>query len=191
MLSFLTSFFTSMPPRVSRRVAVIGGGTGGVVAARFLKRAGHKPIIFEVGPQFGGVWADAPTNAVVYKNLQTNLPTVVMQSPDLDFEDGLPSYITKPQLGRYIERYAEAFGIAPLANFGAAVQRVTALDGTDEGWEVQWTTSEDGTTHTETFDAVIVANGHYEEPYAPSIPGEAQWLAGDRCPEQASNSNEA
>ena len=77
--------------RVSRRVAVIGGGSGGVVAARFLKKAGHEPVLFEAGETFGGVWADEPTNDVVYKHLQTNLPTVVMQSPDLDFAPGLPS----------------------------------------------------------------------------------------------------
>ena len=187
----LSSFFaaTAVPPtRVSRRVAVIGGGSGGVVAARFLKRAGHKPVIFESGTQFGGVWADSPTNPVVYKNLHTNLPTVVMQSPDLDFEPDLPSYITKPQLGRYIERYAEAFGVAPLANFGASVKRVTCLGkgdnagtaaGAEPQWEVQWRTAADGATHTETFDAVIVANGHYESPYVPSVPGDTEWLAGD------------
>ena len=44
----------------------------------------------EAGKSFGGVWADSPTNAVVYKNLQTNLPTVVMQSPDLDFDASCP-----------------------------------------------------------------------------------------------------
>ena len=86
--------------RVSRRVAVIGGGSGGVVTARFLKRAGHSPTLFEAGSTFGGVWADDPTNDVVYQGLQTNLPTVVMQSPDLDFEPGVPSYIDKRALGR-------------------------------------------------------------------------------------------
>ena len=29
----------------------------------------------------------------------------------------------------------------------------------------------------EQFDAVLVANGHYEEPYKPSLPGEGEWLA--------------
>ena len=106
-------------PRCSRRVAVIGGGSAGIVAARLLKRAGHRPELFESGAAFGGVWADAPTNQVVYKGLQTNLPTVVMQSPDLDFAPGLPSYVSKPQLGAYIARYAERFGVAPLTTFGS------------------------------------------------------------------------
>ena len=110
--------------RVSRRVAVVGGGSAGVAAARFLKQAGHKPNVFETGASFGGVWAERPTNSVVYKNLRTNLPKQVMQSPDLDFEAGLPSYIDKPQLGRDIERYAHEFAVAETAKFGAAVTSV-------------------------------------------------------------------
>ena len=168
-------FATVAATRISRRVAVIGGGSGGVVAARFLKRAGHKPTIFEAGEQFGGVWADAPTNDVVYKDLQTNLPTAVMQSPDLDFPAGLPSYIDKPMLGRYIAQYATTFGVAEDARFGTKVDSVEAAD---EAWRVRWS-ERDGATHTETYDAVIVANGHYEEPYAPPIPGDDEWLAAD------------
>ena len=172
--------------RVSRRVAVIGGGSGGVVAARFLKKAGHEPVLFEAGETFGGVWADEPTNDVVYKHLQTNLPTVVMQSPDLDFAPGVPSYITKAQLGGYITAYADAFGVAPMARFGARVTRVSPLGeadspasaaADDEGWRVEWTSG--GTEQAATFDAVVVANGHYEEPYEPSLPGEAEWLEAD------------
>lgn len=163
--------------RISRRVAVVGGGSAGVIAARFLKRAGHQPTVFEAGSSFGGVWADAPTNDVVYKNLQTNLPTVVMQSPDLDFPAGLPSYITKPQLGRYIESYADAFGVTPLARFGAQVSRVTPKVSGGEAWEVEWT-ERDGVTQEDTFDAVVVANGHYEAPYVPKLPGQDEWLSG-------------
>ena len=91
-VALLSTVASAMAPaRTSRRVAVVGGGSAGVIAARFLKRAGHRPEIFEAGTSFGGIWADDPTNDVVYKNLQTNLPTVVMQSPDLDFPPALPS----------------------------------------------------------------------------------------------------
>ena len=83
--------------RVSRRVAVVGGGSAGVAAARFLRQAGHRPNVFETGSSFGGVWAERPTNSVVYKNLRTNLPKQVMQSPDLDFPESLPSDLGVPR----------------------------------------------------------------------------------------------
>jgi thioredoxin reductase len=162
-------------PRISRSVAVIGGGSAGVVTARFLKRAGHRPTLFEAGAAFGGVWASKATNEVVYKNLQTNLPTVIMQSPDLDFPRGVPSYITKEQLGSYIEDYAQEFGIVPLANLNAKVTKVVPAE--DEQWKVEWTSG--GILHTDIFDAVVVANGHYEKPFRPTVPGEEEWLAAD------------
>ena len=163
--------------RISRRVAVIGGGSGGVVTARFLRRAGHRPLLFEAGSAFGGVWANSPTNTVVYKNLRTNLPTVVMQSPDLDFPSGLSSYITTPQLGSYIDEYARKFGVLPITKFGCAVTSVALQGGSGGRWRVQW--DDDGTARSELFDAVAVANGHYEAPYTPELPGQAEWLQAD------------
>lgn len=161
--------------RVSRRVAVVGGGSAGVTAARMLKQAGHRPNIFETGTSFGGVWASEPTNSVVYKNLRTNLPKQVMQSPDLDFPSSLPSYVDARALGDYIEAYAEKFNVD--ATFGARVLQVTPLP---EGrWFIEYETSKG--CATEEYDGVVVCNGHYEAPYAPDIPGQREWLKnGDR-----------
>ena len=105
--------------------------------------------------------ADEPTNDVVYKHLKTNLPTVVMQSPDLDFPPNLPSYVSKRQLGAYIADYAHTFGVGPLTRFGATVTRVAPAGEQRDEWEVEWTCG--GTAHADVFDAVVVANGHYDE----------------------------
>ena len=160
--------------RVSRRVAVVGGGSAGVAAARFLKQAGHKPNVFETGASFGGVWAEAPTNSVVYKNLRTNLPKQVMQSPDLDFPASLPSYVDGRALGDYISKYAEKFGVE--ATFGAKVLDVTPLP--DNRWQVKYETQQG--CSTDEYDAVVVCNGHYESPYVPHIPGQEAWLSEER-----------
>lgn len=42
------------PPRRKKRVAVIGGGPGGMRAALWLKQRGHTPVIFEKEGQLGG-----------------------------------------------------------------------------------------------------------------------------------------
>ena len=190
MLARVAFLSVASAMRVSRRVAVIGGGSAGVTTARFLERAGHAPVIFEAGASFGGVWADKPTNEVVYRGLQTNLPTVVMQSPDLDFAPGVPSYITKRMLGEYIEAYGSKYELRQCATFGAQVTRVAPVDaaagGDDDGassprprWVVDWTTRGAEEARSDVFDAVAVASGHYSAPYLPSLPGEAAWLAGD------------
>ena len=145
-----------------------------VALPRFLKQAGHKPNIFETGASFGGVWAEQPTNNVVYKNLRTNLPKQVMQSPDLDFPASLPSYVDGRALGDYISTYAEKFGVE--ATFGARVLDVTPL--ADDRWRVKYETQQG--CATDDYDAVVVCNGHYEAPYIPEIPGQEEWVNDER-----------
>ena len=168
--------------RISRRIAVIGGGCAGLTAARYLLRAGHHPVVFESGADLGGVWAKAPTNAVVYQNLQTNLPTCVMQSPSLDFPPGLPSYVTARDLGRYIEEYANHFGISQLVLRNAHVTAVAPVrdngSNNDEQWRVSWS-NDSGGWREELFDAITVATGHYNKPHRPEIPGQVKWLGAD------------
>ncbi|KAL1498714.1 hypothetical protein AB1Y20_014024 [Prymnesium parvum] len=175
----LSAAASAAPPRVSRRVAVIGGGSGGLAAARFLQRAGHRPVLFEAGASLGGVWAEAPTKDVVYQRLQTNLPTVVMQSPDLDFPAGTRSYVSKRELGAYIARYAAEFGGAAAARLGCVVTRVRLEGGggAEARWRVEWTCGEEACS--DVFDAVAVANGHYDKPYEPEVRGQREWLAAD------------
>lgn len=178
---------SSVPDGVSRKVAVIGGGPAGVVACRFLRDAGHKPTVFEAGDEVGGIWAPDATNKVAYRGLVTNIPTIAMQSFDLDFPPGLPSYIKARDLGEYIASYAEHFGLRPLIQFGARVTSVeqsphAGQDSADAGvsWRLSWSSGADQSS--DTFDAVVVAKGHYDEPYAPEIPGQAEWMAGEPSP---------
>ena len=79
----------------SKRVAIVGAGPAGLACARFLREKGHVPIVLEASSCVGGVWGREPINRVVYPSLRTNIPTCVMQSKDLPFEDGLPSFVDK------------------------------------------------------------------------------------------------
>ena len=45
----------------SCNVAVIGAGPGGLVAARELRREGHKAVVFERQAQVGGTWVYQPS----------------------------------------------------------------------------------------------------------------------------------
>eukprot|EP00435_Cladocopium_sp_Y103_P009160 s2825_g2.t1 len=164
--------------RRARKVAVVGGGPAGLAACRFLEKFGHQPTVFEISSEVGGIWAPEPANDVVYKGLVTNIPTMCMQSFDLDFPSGLNSYITAPQLGDYMIQYVDHFNLRRFFRFQTRVESV-ALDG--EAWRVtSRAVSTDEPLESESFDAVCVANGHYEFPYLPEIPGETAWLAAER-----------
>ncbi len=42
-------------PNTGHKIAIIGGGPAGLSCAYFLRRAGHRPVIFEAKPQLGGM----------------------------------------------------------------------------------------------------------------------------------------
>eukprot|EP00434_Breviolum_minutum_P013730 symbB.v1.2.012107.t1/scaffold828.1/size159251/7 len=164
-----------------RRVAVVGGGPAGLAACRMLEKFGHHPTVFETSSEVGGIWAPEPANDVVYRGLVTNIPTMCMQSFDLDFPSDT-SYVTGPQLGSYMIQYADHFNLRRFIRFGCHVDSVT-LESSD-AWMVTFHSVENGdvsnsTVSTEEFDAVCVANGHYEFPYLPEIPGQQAWLEAD------------
>eukprot|EP00746_Dinoflagellata_sp_MGD_P016225 gnl/MRDRNA2_/MRDRNA2_136504_c0_seq1.p1 gnl/MRDRNA2_/MRDRNA2_136504_c0~~gnl/MRDRNA2_/MRDRNA2_136504_c0_seq1.p1 ORF type:complete len:480 (+),score=61.95 gnl/MRDRNA2_/MRDRNA2_136504_c0_seq1:52-1491(+) len=169
----------------SRKVAVVGAGSAGLVACRFLRDYGHRPVVFEAASKVGGIWAPDPLNKVVYGNLRTNLPKNVMQSFDLDFPTELPSYIEASDLGDYLEKLADFFDLRSFLRLNSKVIKIRALCSTQQemhgqaSWEVCWEHS--GGTAKDIFDAVLVANGHYEFPYQPLIPGQNSWLEGAAC----------
>jgi len=159
---------------VSKSVAIIGGGSAGIATCRFLKDAGHRIRLLDAGSTFGGIWAPHPSNDVVYNNLTTNLPTVVMQSFDMDFSPKVPSYVSPSQLGEYLQSYAEFSGAEEHTELEATV---TSVSRRPQGWKVSW--EKGGQQHSEDFDCVAVANGHFNKPYMPKIPGQDEWLSGD------------
>lgn len=49
------AFMPEVKPATGKRVAVIGGGPGGLTAAYYLAKEGHKVVIFEAMPEMGGM----------------------------------------------------------------------------------------------------------------------------------------
>jgi len=49
------SYMPEIGEATNRRIAVIGGGPGGLSAAYFLRRLGHDVVIYEAMPEFGGM----------------------------------------------------------------------------------------------------------------------------------------
>lgn len=49
------SYLPSIKPATGKKIAIIGGGPGGLSAAYFLRREGHEVVIYEAMPEFGGM----------------------------------------------------------------------------------------------------------------------------------------
>ncbi|XP_041093415.1 flavin-containing monooxygenase FMO GS-OX-like 4 [Polyodon spathula] len=171
------------------RVAVIGAGAAGLCAARHVLARGGSfspPTVFELSERVGGTWVyeervgkdqrGRTVHSSMYRDLRTNIPKEVMAFPDFPFEKRLPSFVHHSEVRRYLEQYCQHYRLREHIQFGTSVESVKPV-ATEKGWRgLAWdvTTSDvTGTkdTTTERFDAVMVCNGHFFDPYIPPIPG--------------------
>ncbi|GLT34086.1 hypothetical protein SLA2020_086290 [Shorea laevis] len=188
---------TSPRPTKSRRVAVIGAGAAGLVAARELHREGHAVVVFERGNQVGGTWVYTPqvepdplgldpTRPIVvsslYSSLRTNLPRECMGFRDYPFivrqdEERDPRrFPGHRELLMYLKDFATEFGIEEMVRFETEVVKV-GMAGNGK-WKVRSKRSSDKINvgfDDEIYDAVVVCNGHYTEPRIAHIPGINLW----------------
>ncbi|KAK3654178.1 monooxygenase [Elasticomyces elasticus] len=109
----------------------------------------------------------------LYDRLETNIPRGLMGFSDLDWPEDCQLFPRHGAVLEYIERYAD--DIRHLIQFRTQVMDVSLTE--DEKWTVktQDVSHRDGEVKTETFDAVIVGNGHFNIPYMPQVRGIEEW----------------
>jgi thioredoxin reductase len=166
------------------KVAVVGAGAAGLVAARELLRAHHEVTVFEQSSRVGGIWVyqgesepdllgqtGPRLHASMYASLRTNLPRDLMAFFDFPFDasgggvDEWSRYPGHAQVLSYLEKFAETFDISRLIRFNTKVVKTVYTDQ----WKLTFDTFQGEVT--EKFDALTVCNGHYSEPRVPDVPG--------------------
>ncbi|CAN6460764.1 unnamed protein product [Victoria cruziana] len=179
----------------AKDVAVIGAGAAGLVAARELKREGHRVVVFERGDGIGGTWVYTsevdsgdllgrdPSRTVVhcslYKSLRTNLPRESMGFLDYPFTSGTSRdgrrFPSHEEVLAYLSDFARDFDLVKLIRFRTDVCHVSrAADGR---WLIRSrkVNGEEAVEVSEVFDAVVVCSGHNTEPRIAEIPGIDRW----------------
>ena len=165
------------------KVAVVGAGAAGLVAARELLRADHEVTVFEQSSRVGGIWvyqeASEPDplgqtgprlHASMYASLRTNLPRDLMAFFDFPFDasgggvDEWSRYPGHAQVLSYLEKFSETFDITRLIRFNTKVVKTVYTDQ----WKLTFDTFQGEVA--EKFDALTVCNGHYSEPRVPDVP---------------------
>jgi cation diffusion facilitator CzcD-associated flavoprotein CzcO len=126
-----------------------------------LIEVGVPAVCFERGSKVGGNWVFDNDNrqSRIYRSLRINTSRSRMQYSDFPMPAEYPHYAGHEQVARYFESYAETFRLKASVRFNCGVELIEK-DG--ERYRV---VSGDG---EETFDAVIVANGHHWDPAYPS-----------------------
>jgi hypothetical protein len=135
------------------RIAVIGAGPSGLVAAKHALEAGFEVALFEASDALGGQWHTTAPHSGVWPGMHTNTSRAMTAFSDFPAPAEHPLHPSAEQIRAYLHAYARAFGVDHRIRFHARVEEVRP------GWTV------DG----EPFDAVIVASGRFRKPRRPRV----------------------
>ncbi|KAF5207773.1 Flavin-containing monooxygenase fmo gs-ox-like [Thalictrum thalictroides] len=182
----------------SYKVAVIGAGAAGLVAARELRHEGHQVVVFERNNRIGGTWVYDPAtdsdplsvdpsrtivHSSLYDSLRTNLPREVMGFRDYPFvaKDGeqrdprrFPGH---REVLHYLEDFTSEFKLSELIRYETEVIHVELLKEEEEtgNWVVRSRRKDRNVEDYEVYNVVVVCNGHYTVPRVAEFPGSDVW----------------
>ncbi|KAJ5381460.1 uncharacterized protein N7496_003888 [Penicillium cataractarum] len=121
--------------------------------------------------------ADGSSGAVfvspLYDRLETNIPKELMRFSDQPFPRDAQLFPKHHTVKQYLEDYAEA--TKSHIHFETQVLDVKLSDPKLSTWDVTTKDLHKGQDTTQTYDAVVVASGHFTVPYLPDIPGIGNW----------------
>jgi cation diffusion facilitator CzcD-associated flavoprotein CzcO len=142
------------------RVAIVGGGFGGLGAAIRLKQAGIDDfLVFERAADIGGTWRDNS-----YPGCACDVPSHLYSYSFAPNPGWSRSFSTQPEIWAYLGACAERFGILPHLRLGHELRRAS-WDDERQHWRVETS----GGTWTAAF--LVAATGPLSEPRVPALPG--------------------
>lgn len=153
-------------------ICIIGAGSSGVTVAKHLQERGLAFDCFERGSEIGGMWRYENDNGAscCYQSLHIDTSRDNLGYSDFPIPKDRPDFLSHADFLRYLEDYADRFGLRDKVAFGVSVEGATPTD--DGGWRVRLSTGE-----TRAYRTVIVANGHLWDPRWPEFPGTFDGLA--------------
>ncbi|KKA26367.1 hypothetical protein TD95_001419 [Thielaviopsis punctulata] len=188
-----------MPRLAVNSVAVIGAGPCGLAAAKYLlaEKAFSRIQVFDQRPIAGGLWNYTPLSVLdagftiprtapstvldtlvaqpggpaqvvspVYDLLETNIPKDLMGYTDGGFPSNEALFPHHTRVAAYL--HSCAVPLQSVLRLQTQVRDVRKVGGV---WRVTIRDLVADKETTEEFDAVVVASGHYNDPYIPDIKG--------------------
>ena len=112
----------------------------------------------------------------MYDHLETNIPTFLMRFSDKPFPADSQLFPGREEVMRYLTEYAK--DVQHLIRFQSQVLDVRLLkSASQEHWVVKTKNLQSQHSSEAAYDAVVVANGHFNVPYVPDIEGITGWNA--------------
>jgi 4-hydroxyacetophenone monooxygenase len=151
-------------PEREFRVAVIGAGMSGLLAAYRLQAAGVRYVILEKDDDVGGTWWENQ-----YPGCRVDVPNHLYSYSFAQRDDWPEHYSTEPALLDYFRRCAHDLGIEPNIRFGTEVVAAEFCEKRG-GWQLT-VRPPDGAEEVVHADALISAVGQLNRPSLPDIAG--------------------
>lgn len=153
-----------LAPERPFRVAVIGAGMSGLVAAYRLRQAGLDVVVLEKNGDVGGTWLENS-----YPGCRVDVSNHFYSYSFAPRQDWPEHFSSQPVLQAYFRDVAERLQVRPLIRFDTEVSAMT-LDESDMTWSLQ-VRAEDGSEEQLEVNAVVSAVGQLNRPNLPDIPG--------------------
>ena len=115
----------------------------------------------------------------MYDLLETNIPHTLMAYTDQPFPSDIPLFPPHGVVRQYLHDYAR--DLEPMLSLQTqvlSVRRAAAAASPSSGargWEVRVLDLQTHQERTAPFDAVLIASGHYNDPFIPDIQGLAEF----------------
>lgn len=104
----------------------------------------------------------------LYDALHANIPASLMRYSDQTFPKESWIFPSRESIKQYLVDYAE--DVKSFIKFSFQVKQIThSLAGGRDQWTVEAKSTVDNERTCDTFDAVVMANGHYSVPFIPEI----------------------
>ncbi|XP_026200865.1 dimethylaniline monooxygenase [N-oxide-forming] 5-like [Anabas testudineus] len=157
---------------MTRRVAVVGGGSSGLACIKCCLDEGLEPVCFESSDDIGGLWRfkenPEPDRASIYHSVIINTSKEMMCFSDFPIPAHFPNFMHNSLIMDYFRMYADHFQLTKHIRFNTKVSQVKQRsDFSHSGqWDVE-TENKDGKKEKHIFDAVMICIGHHCHPNLP------------------------
>ncbi len=157
---------SDVAPGTDFRVAIVGAGMSGLLAAHRLQQAGIPFVVFDKNDEVGGTWYENSYPGCRVDNPNHNYSYSFAQRHDWPFH-----YSTQDVLLGYLRDCADVFGVREHIRFRTEVVSA-AWSEEDLRWTLRVRPAGDGSSEeTVVVDAVLSAVGQLNRPLMPDIPG--------------------
>ena len=159
--------------------AVIGGGPIGLTTLKNLREAGIAATCFEARDTIGGIWAydEHPETLTVLRSTVGNISKYKGCYTDFPPPDDAAVHMDGVATLRYLEGYADAFGLREYVELGVRVEGVVSMG---EGWELTMRRVGMGMgmgmgTEKRVFDKVVFCTGRLVQAKIPDVVGRERY----------------